>query len=81
MALPAAGFGIWCADMNDAELEAHIEDLGLLMVAAYSRYEVSGCFADRGEADGWRLHMEEAIASRSPAQVARMDVERGLATS
>ena len=67
--------------MNDSELEKHIEDLGLLMVAAYNRYEVSGCFADRGEADGWRLKMEAAIASRSPAQVARMESKRGLTTS
>lgn len=64
--------------MENAKLEKHIEDLGLLMVAAYNRYEASGCFADRGEADGWRLQMEAAIASRSPEQVARMEAKRGL---
>lgn len=66
--------------MNDSELERHIEDLGLLMVSAYNRYETSGCFSDRGEADGWRLQMESAIASRSPEQVAKMESDRGLAS-
>lgn len=59
--------------MTHAELEKRIKDLGHLMVAAYDRYEVSGCFADRGEADAWRLQMEAAIASRSPEQVACME--------
>lgn len=66
--------------MNDSELEKHIEDLGLLMIAAYNRYETSGCFADRGEADGLRLQMEAAIASRSLAQVAAMETRLGLDT-
>ncbi len=65
--------------MNNAELEKHIEDLGILMVAAYNRYEASGCFSDIGEAHGWRLQMEEAIASRSPEKVAAMEEDRGLA--
>lgn len=34
-----------------------------------------------GEADGLRLQMEAAIASRSPEQVAHMEAERGLTTS
>lgn len=46
--------------MTAAELEKHIADTGLLMVAAYNRYERSGCFSDRGEADAWRLQMEAA---------------------
>lgn len=65
--------------MNPAELEKHIADLGLLMVAAYSRFERSGCFADRGEADCLRVEMEAAIALRRPAQVRAMEVERGIA--
>lgn len=65
--------------MNPAELEQHIADLGLLMVAAYNRFERSGCFADRGEADGLRMQMEAAIALRRPAQVRAMEVDRGLA--
>lgn len=52
--------------MTAQELEMHIRDSGLLMLAAYSRYERSGCFADRGEADGWRVQMETAIAFRPP---------------
>ncbi len=65
--------------MKPAELEQHIADLGLLMVAAYNRFERSGCFADRGEADGWRIQMEAAIAMRRPAQVCAMEAERGIA--
>ena len=42
-------------------------------------YEVSGCFSDRGEADGWRMTMERAIALRSPAVVASMEAEMGMA--
>ena len=62
--------------MNTTELEQHITDCGLLMIAAYNRYEVSGCFADRGEADAWRLVMERAIAARGPA--AAMEAEREI---
>ena len=42
-------------------------------------YEVSGCFSDRGEADGWRMTKERAIALRSPAVVASMEAEMGMA--
>lgn len=65
--------------MTPAELEKHIADTGLLMMAAYNRYERSGCFADRGEADSWRMQMEAAIRSRRPAQVAVLECARGLA--
>lgn len=65
--------------MKPAELEQNIADLGLLMVAAYNRFERSGCFADRGEADRLRIQMEAAIALRKPFQVRAMEVERGLA--
>jgi hypothetical protein len=64
--------------MLDKHLERHIIDCGRLMQDAYARYEVSGCFSDRGEADGWRLCMESAIASRSPAAVAAMETEASL---
>ena len=64
--------------MKPAELEQHIADLGLLMVAAYNRFERSGCFADRGEADGLRMQMEAAIAHREPFQVAALELQRGL---
>lgn len=59
--------------MNNAEIEQRIQSLGEQMKSAYARYEASGCFADRGEADGLRIRMEAAIASRSPEQVARME--------
>ena len=64
--------------MNTTELEQHITDCGLLMIAAYNRYEVSGCFADRGEADAWRLVMERAIAARKPVAVAAMEADREI---
>ena len=64
--------------MADSELEAHIKSCGQLMQDAMSRYEQSGCFSDRGEADYWRIAMESAIKSRSPEQVARMETDRGI---
>lgn len=67
--------------LSDAELEAHIESLGALMLAAYARYEQHGCFGDRGEADRYRRERDAAIATRSAAQVHRMEVERGLASA
>lgn len=66
--------------MNADELERHIKDCGYMMADAYARYEVSGCFSDRGAAERWQLAMTRAIASRSPEQVAAMEVERGLAS-
>ncbi len=64
--------------LTAAELELHIASCGYLMLEAYKRYEASGCFGDRGEADRWKVLMEEAIKSRSAAQVARMEAARGL---
>lgn len=51
---------------TDADLEAHISNLGEQMQAAYARWESDGCFSDRGAAVGLRMRMEAAIASRSP---------------
>jgi hypothetical protein len=65
--------------MSPDELEAHIKDCGRLMQEAMARFEVSSCFADRGDADHWRMQMEEAIAMRTPETVARMEHARGLA--
>ena len=67
-----------CRPMNDHELEKHIVDCGHHMLAAYARYEASGCLGDRGEADRWRLLQVEAIAARGSEQVVRMESERGL---
>jgi predicted RNA-binding Zn ribbon-like protein len=65
--------------MSDTELERHIQDCGWLMEDAMRRWCETGDFGYRGEASRWKLLMEEAIKSRSPEQVARMERERGLA--
>lgn len=64
--------------MTAAECEAHIKYLGAQMKLHYAVYMCTGCFAARGSADGYRLQMERAIAARSLATVAAMEVERGL---
>ena len=64
--------------MTAAEREAHIKYLGAQIELHYGAYVSRGCFAARGSADGYRLQMERAIAARSPAAVAAMEVERGL---
>ena len=64
--------------MTAAEFEAHIKYLGAQMELHHAAYVVTGCFAARGSADGYRLQMERAIAARSPAAVATMEFERGL---
>jgi hypothetical protein len=64
--------------LSDEELEHHIEHCTHLLELAYERYERTGCFAARGEADRWRLARDEAVRARSPAQVARMEAQRGL---
>ena len=66
------------ANMTSQELEQHIKHCGALMEGAMAMYQLSGCFGYKGEADGWRLRMEQAIAARSPAQVAALESERGL---
>ncbi len=66
------------ADLQDGERERHIASCGYLMLAAYRRYEQSSCLGDLGEAHRWKGLMEDAIKSRSPARVARMEAARGL---
>lgn len=65
--------------MEPLELESHIKHCGQQMESAMARYEASGCFSDRGEADAWRRRMEAVIKSRAPETVAAMEAERGLA--
>jgi hypothetical protein len=65
--------------MSDAELEKHIRDCAWLMEDAMARYYETGCFSHRGDADRFRLLMEEAIRGRSPEVIERMEQERGLA--
>lgn len=50
--------------MTIEELEQHIKESGSLMATALMQYELSGCFADRGAADQYKLRMEQAIAER-----------------
>jgi hypothetical protein len=64
--------------LSDAERERHISSCAFLMEDAMRRWYETGCFSHRGEADRWRLLMEEAIKGRSLAQVRRMERERGL---
>jgi hypothetical protein len=62
----------------DLKRELRIQALGLRMLSAYARYEATGCFSDRGEADGLRIEMEREISSRSQTQVESMALARGL---
>lgn len=64
---------------DEIELEAHIKSCGELVEQAMANYETSGNFADRGEADRWRIEMERAIALRAPETVAKLEAARGLA--
>jgi hypothetical protein len=64
--------------MSDEEIEEHVRSCGVLMLQAYARWEQSGCFGDRGEADRWRALMRDGVAARRPQRVARMEAERGL---
>ena len=57
--------------MTDEELELHISDCARLMERAV--YE-----GNRAEAEQFRRDMYEAIKSRSPAQVAKLEAKRGL---
>jgi hypothetical protein len=50
--------------MTIAELEQHIKESGSLMATALMQYELTGCLADRGQADAYRARMEAAIAER-----------------
>jgi hypothetical protein len=65
--------------LSDKERELHIRSCAWLMEDAMRRYYDTSYIGYRGEADRWRLLMEEAIKGRSPAQVAKMERERGLA--
>lgn len=75
---PVISVGQTAQGISDAELELHIVDAGERMKDAMARYEVSGCFNDLADGHRWRMVMEDAIKARSPAQVARMEAERGL---
>ncbi len=55
--------------MTIEQLEQHIKEQGSLMAAALMQYELTGCFADRGEADAYKMRMEAAIAERVQQEV------------
>lgn len=63
----------------DQQREKHITAMSLLVEGAMSRWEASGCFHARGQADSYRISMEALINGRSAAQVARMEEALGLA--
>jgi hypothetical protein len=50
--------------MSDRELSQHIKDCAWLMEDAMARYYETGCFSHRGDADRFRLLMEEAMKQR-----------------
>ena len=54
--------------MTIEQLEQHIKEQGSMMATALMQYELTGCFADRGQADAYRMRMEEAIAERVKQQ-------------
>jgi hypothetical protein len=62
----------------DAENEKHAAACGWLSLRAYAAYEAFGCEEDRAEARRWGEMRDQAVRARSPAQVARMEKERGL---
>lgn len=63
----------------DDENEKHIANCGHLSLLAYAAYSAFGCEDDRAEANRWRVLRDEAVKARSPAQVRRMELARGLA--
>jgi predicted secreted protein len=65
--------------MTDAERERAIEAAGEQLAAWVCEFSRTGCSEHLVSAHFWRRRMEQLIAERSPAQVARMEVERGLA--
>lgn len=52
------------SNLTISELEQQIKESGSPMATALMQYALTGCFADRGEADAYRLRMESAIAER-----------------
>lgn len=58
-------------NLSDAELEAHIGDCARLMEQAVYT-------GNRVEAEQYRRDMYAAIGMRSPEQIRRMELERGL---
>lgn len=65
--------------MTDQQREKNIASLSTLIEGAMARYEASGNFHDRGQADGYRITRDSLIRGRSAEQVASMQEALGLA--
>lgn len=65
-------------ELLDAGRELAIQTAGKAMEAHYAAFERTGDFTERGAADAARIRMEKLIKERSPAQVAKLERERGL---
>lgn len=57
--------------MNEADVDAHIRDCGVLMQQAFA-------LGMRAEAAQWLEKQAQAIRSRTPEHVARLERERGM---
>lgn len=67
------------SDMSDAQREVQIIHEGRAVEYHMAKYAETSDLGELGAAHGARLRMESLIRGRSPAQVARMERERGLA--
>jgi hypothetical protein len=65
--------------VSDQERELHIKQCACLMEDAMRRWHETSDFGYRGDADRWRLLMEDAIRGRSPEFVRKLELERGIA--
>lgn len=65
--------------LSDSQREEAIARAGQAIERHMAIYARESCLAARGDADRARLCMERLIAGRSPEQVRRMELERGLA--
>ena len=68
-------------ELLDRGRELAIQTAGKAMEPHYAAYERTGDFSERGAADAARLNMERLIKERSPAQIAKMERERGLSNA
>jgi hypothetical protein len=63
---------------SDAIHEQRIAHCRQEMERSYRLFEKHGDSHHHGVATYWRIEFERAIGKRSPQQIARMEVERGL---
>jgi hypothetical protein len=72
---PVVGHGL---PLSDAAREAAIHKAGDLFLRYWAKWEATGDFQYRGDADRALRLQSLLIQGRSPEQVARMEKERGL---